>query len=320
MSISRRDFCKIGLAAGVAASGLMNPVLAKAGILSRKHHKASGGIAKHVLIIAFDGIRTDGLETASTPNLDALIRHGSASMTTRDVMPSITLPNFTSILTGSGPEIHGVNTNKWKPDNYKLPAVETDEDGYFPSVFKVVKDQVPGIRTSFYWNWKPLIVPYNPKYFDDTLFAAKDQFEPLRERTEAFLTEHRDEPTLTFLYTVHTDHAGHKYAWMSPQYIEAIEEGDAQVGLLFEFLKKEKLLDTTHIFFVTDHGGINYGHGGVSTEEMIVPWVIAGPGIKKGHTIKEANNTVNTASTVLRLFGAEQPLCWVGEVPESIFK
>ena len=33
-----------------------------------------------------------------------------------------------------------------------------------------------------------------------------------------------------------------------------------------------------------------------------------------------ANNTVNTASTVLRLFGLDQPLSWTGEVPESIFE
>ena len=53
---------------------------------------------------------------------------------------------------------------------------------------------------------------------------------------------------------------------------------------------------------------------------MIVPWIIEGPGIKKGFTIEEANNTVNTASTVLKLFGVEQPLCWTGEVPMSIFE
>ena len=320
MSISRRDFCKIGLAAGVAASGLLNPLPAEAGIFSGKKRKKKAGIAKRVLVIAFDGIRTDGLAQASTPNLDALIRRGSASMATRDVMPSITLPNFTSILTGTGPEVHGVNNNKWRPDNYKLPAVETDNDGYFPSVFKELKDQVPGMRTAFYWNWKPLIVPYNPKYFDDTLFAEQDAYEPLYERAEAFLKEHRDEPAMVFLYTVHTDHAGHKYAWMSPEYIKSIEDGDAAVGVLVEHLKKEGMLDDTHIFFITDHGGINRGHGGVSTEEMIVPWVVAGPGIRKNFTITEANNTVNTASTILRLFGAEQPLCWTGEVPESIFR
>ena len=87
-----------------------------------------------------------------------------------------------------------------------------------------------------------------------------------------------------------------------------------------DFLKKEGLYEDSHLMFITDHGGINKGHGGVSPEEMIVPWVIKGPGIKEGFTIEEANNTVNTASTILKLFGVEQPLCWTGEVPMSIFK
>ena len=47
---------------------------------------------------------------------------------------------------------------------------------------------------------------------------------------------------------------------------------------------------------------------------------LSGAGIRKGFTITEANNTVNTASTVLRLFDVNQPLCWTGEVPESIFE
>ena len=79
------------------------------------------------------------------------------------------------------------------------------------------------------------------------------------------------------------------------------------------------LYDDAHIMFISDHGGIGKHHGGISREEMIVPWVVKGPGIKQGFTIEEANNTVNTASTVVRLFGATQPLCWTGEVPESIF-
>ena len=138
-------------------------------------------------------------------------------------------------------------------------------------------------------------------------------------QNDAFIKEHRNDPQFIFLYNVHTDHMGHKYAWMSPEYIQSIEEGDVQVGRMVEFLKKEGLYEDTHIFFITDHGGIAKGHGGVSPEEMIIPWVIKGPGIKQGFTITEANNTVNTASTVVRLFGGTQPLCWTGEVPESIF-
>lgn len=34
--------------------------------------------------------------------------------------------------------------------------------------------------------------------------------------------------------------------------------------------------------FLTDHGGIKHGHGGVSVQEMIVPWGIVGPGIARG--------------------------------------
>jgi len=37
------------------------------------------------------------------------------------------------------------------------------------------------------------------------------------------------------------------------------------------------LYDETHFMFLTDHGGIEYGHGGVSTDEMVVPWGITGP-------------------------------------------
>lgn len=305
------------MAAGIAGASIMNPLAAQA--LGKNSKAKKMKPAKRVLVIAFDGIRVDGLAQAHTPNLDALIARGSASMTTRDVMPSVTLPNFTSILTGAGPEVHGVDSNKWRPDKIKLPAVETDAEGYFPSVFKVLKENVPGIRTSFYWNWKPLSVPYNPKYLDDTLYAENDAYLPLYERAKAFLMEHKAEPSMTFLYTVHTDHAGHSYSWMSPEYIRAIEEGDAEAGRLFAFLEANGMLDDTHIFFITDHGGILKGHGGISKEEMIVPWVIAGPGIKKGFSITEANNTVNTASTILRLFGVPQPLCWTGEVPESIF-
>ena len=35
--------------------------------------------------------------------------------------------------------------------------------------------------------------------------------------------------------------------------------------------------------FLSDHGEIEYGHGGVTVEEMLVPWGIVGPGIKAGH-------------------------------------
>ena len=133
-----------------------------------------GGIAKpkakRVVMIALDGISVHGYLKAETPNIDNLVSEGALSLETRVVMPSVTLPNWMSHLTGSGPEQHGVVDNSWQIDKFKLPAIEVDEQGYYPSVFKVLKDQVPGVKTAFYYNWINLFYPHNDRYFDEAIY------------------------------------------------------------------------------------------------------------------------------------------------------
>ena len=275
---------------------------------------------KRVIMIALDGISVEGYQKANTPNLDALMAEGAFSLTTRVAMPSVTLPNWTSHLTGSGPEQHGVVNNGWKIDKFVLPAVETDTEGYYPSVFTILKEEMSEIKTAFYYNWINLFYPYNKKYFDEVSYLEKDEYIPNYQKAINFIARNQDKPTVVFLYSVHTDNAGHRHKWMSPEYIHSIEEADVQIGKFINEMKEKGLYKDTHFMFLSDHGGINNGHGGVTTNEMIVPWGITGPKIKKGFKIKEPNNTVNTASVILRLFKIKQPLSWTGEVPESIFK
>lgn len=275
---------------------------------------------KRVIMIALDGISVEGYQKANTPNLDALMAEGAFSLTTRVAMPSVTLPNWTSHLTGSGPEQHGVVNNGWKIDKFVLPAVETDTEGYYPSVFTILKEEMSEIKTAFYYNWINLFYPYNKKYFDEVSYLEKDEYIPNYQKAINFIVRNQDKPTVVFLYSVHTDHAGHRHKWMSPEYIHSIEEADVQIGKFINEMKEKGLYKDTHFMFLSDHGGINNGHGGVTTNEMIVPWGITGPKIKKGFKIEEPNNTVNTASVILRLFKIKQPLSWTGEVPESIFK
>lgn len=231
--------------------------------------------AKRMVIIALDGISVPGFTTANTPHLDKLLNEGALSLTTRVVMPSVTLPNWTSHLTGSGPEQHGVVDNSWEIDKKHLSAMATDEDGYYPSVFQVLKEKMPTCKTAFYYN----------SYI-----------------------------------SVHTDHVGHASRWMSPEYIRSIEEADVEIGKFIDKMKAEGLYEKTHFLFLSDHGGTGYGHGGMSEDEMIVPWGITGPGIRQQFKLEEPNNTVNTAVTILHLFKIKKPLSWTGEVPFSIFK
>ncbi len=321
MKISRRNFLKKGLAGTLlfGAAALPQPLAAlttEADSLFKKRRAKT----KRMVLISLDGICVAGLQQAKTPNLDALLAEGVLSEQTRVVMPSVTLPNWTSHLTGSGPEQHGVVNNSWTISDFKLPAIETDAEGYYPSVFKVLKDAIPEMKTAFYYNWLNLIYPYNRHYLDEVSFLEEDGYVPNYEKAFNFLVENRKEPTLVFLYSVHTDHVGHKYKWMSPEYISSIEEADVEIGRFIDKLKQEDLYEDTHFMFLSDHGGVEYGHGGVSVDEMIVPWGITGPGIAKGLKMSEANNTVNTASVILHLFKVDQPLSWTGEIPQTIFK
>ena len=317
MKITRRNFLKKGLAGTLflGAATLPQPLQAIAASTSM----AAPRRAKRVVLISLDGICVAGFRQAKTPHLDTLLSEGVLSTETRVVMPSVTLPNWTSHLTGSGPEQHGVANNAWTVDKYKLPAIEKDVDGYYPSVFSVLKQAIPQAKTAFYYNWGPLINPYNRQYLDEISYLEKDAYIENYEKAFNFLVENREAPTLVFLYSVHTDHAGHKYKWMSSEYIRSIEEADVEIGKFLDKMKQEGLYEDTHFMFLTDHGGIEYGHGGLSTDEMIVPWGITGPKIKKKMKMEEPNNTVNTASVILHLFRVEQPAGWTGEVPKSIF-
>ncbi|WP_316814074.1 ectonucleotide pyrophosphatase/phosphodiesterase [Pedobacter heparinus] len=274
-----------------------------------------------VLIIGLDGFSTEGFKTAKHPNLDKMIADGVLSLTTRPVMPSITLPNWTSHMTGSGPEEHGVTSNEWTLQKHSLTPLLTDKDGYYLSIFKVLKEEKQSTKIAYYYNWKELINPINKTYLDEVSFEEKDQYKENYLKAYNFLLQHKKSPALVFLYSVHTDHAGHGFGWMSPEYIKAIEDVDVEIGVLLDKLKTAKIYDDTHFMLITDHGGINKGHGGVSMNEMQVPWAITGPQIKKAGLITEFNSNKNTALVLARIFGISKlPDSWTGTLPKGIFK
>lgn len=278
--------------------------------------------AQRVVIIGLDGLSVEGFHTAKTPNLDKLFSKGALSINTRAVMPSVTLPNWTSHLTSGGPEQHGATSNSWRIDNQPFPPIERDEEGYYPSIFKLVKDQVPNVKTAYYYNWANLINSMNQKYFDEVNFLEADGYKENYNKTVSFLKQNSSSPSLVFLYSVHTDHAGHTYNWMSTEYISAIEEADVVIGEFIQNLKDEKLYKDTHFLLITDHGGTRTtGHGGTSIEEMEVPWGIVGPTINNLEQLTSPNSNANTAAVLAKIFNCKTlPESWIGRVPKSIFR
>lgn len=278
-------------------------------------------LAQRVVVIGLDGFSTEGFRTAKHPHIDSLFAKGVLSLTTRPVMPSVTLPNWTSHLTGAGPEENGVTSNSWTLTKHELEANDKDVDGYFPSIFKVLKEQVKGIKTAYYYNWAELINSMNPKYMDEVSFEEKDGYQKNYAAAVNFMVANRAQPQLVFLYSVHTDHAGHSFKWMSAPYIGAIEEADRAIGQLMTQLKQKDLFKDTYFLLITDHGGKGNGHGGLSMEEMQVPWAITGPKIKGVGETQIFNSNKNTAKVIAQIFQIKAlPKSWTAQLPEGIFK
>lgn len=278
--------------------------------------------AQRVVIIGLDGFSTEGFNASKHPNIDQLFSKGALTLTNRPVMPSVTLPNWTSHLTGQGPEEHGITANNWTLANHPLKAIEVDAEGYSPSIFKLLKDNKPNAKTAYYYNWAELINPINKKYLDEVSFEKDDKYQDNYAKALAFLEKNKQDPTLVFLYSVHTDHAGHSHNWMSPQYISAIEEADSAIGAFINKLKEQKLFEDTYFLLITDHGGIAKGHGGVTMNEMLIPWAITGKKIKNlGVTNSFFNSNKNTSLVLAKIFGLNNlPKSWTGTAPKEIFK
>lgn len=278
--------------------------------------------AQRIVVIGLDGFSTEGFHESKHPNIDQLFDKGLITLTTRPVMPSVTLPNWTSHLTGQGPEEHGITANNWTLGSHPLKAIEIDQDGYSPSIFKLLKDKKTVAKTAFYYNWAELINPINRKYLDEVSFEEGDRYKENYAKALKFIEKNRKDPTLVFLYSVHTDHAGHGFGWMSPEYITSIEEVDLEIGSFINKLKEQNLYEDTYFLLITDHGGIKTGHGGVSMDEMQIPWAITGKKIKNlGVTDSFFNSNKNTSLVLAKLFGLKDiPKSWTGKTPIEIFR
>ena len=270
---------------------------------------------KRVILLGIDGLSTDGIQTVNTPNLDRLIRDGAFTLKARGVMPTVSAPNWGSMLTGAGPEQHGMTKNGWTTNNYTVEATTKDEDGYFPSLFTIIREQMPDAKTAIFYDWNALIDLYNPKNIDKVEFTS-DYIDGYKKAIPFIIEE---KPEFTFIYAGHVDTEGHKHQHGSPEYYKSIEDVDSKIGELLAALDEAEIYDETHIIVISDHGGVGYGHGGESMAEIQVPWIIKGPGIIQNRLIEEPVNTMNTAPTIAYLFGLEQHDHWIGKPVHGAF-
>lgn len=97
-------------------------------------------------------------------------------------------------------------------------------------------------------------------------------------------------------------------------YLDCCRYTDKEVGDVLARLEKEKLLDETVIFFVTDHG-ISHARGKqfLYDEGTHVPFIIRGPGIRIGDDRDDLVEQIDLAPTSLALAGIDIPKWMQGQ-------
>lgn len=270
----------------------------------------------HIILVSFDGARPDIVQHARMPTLHAMAREGATTWNAQSIVPPLTLPAHTSMLTGLSAEQHGVYWNYWMPAFGTLRA---------QTIFMLAKSN--GLSTAVFSGKDKLaylfptgsvdIVSFpltDPRDFSGTnVFSARDV------AAQAVKYFEQRKPHLTFVHFPDADMAGHFYGWPSPEQFAALAECDAALALLRSGVERSGA--TNAVFILTsDHGGEGLAHGLDRPQDMTIPWIIWGAGVKRGLALTNPVTLPDTAATIAWLFGFALPTNTVGKPVREAFQ
>ena len=272
--------------------------------------------AKHVIVIGVDAMSPNGIINATTPTLDEMMKSGAYTLNARGVLPTSSSTNWASMVSGAGPEQHGVTSNDWERDDFNIPAVLTGLEDIFPTIFGVSREQRPELEMGAIYTWTgfgrliertALSYDSNGSNDDDTL-----------EKVKKYI--HEKKPGFLFIHFDDVDHVGHEQGHKTQYFYDAVSVVDKQIGVVVQATKDAGIFEETVFIVSADHGGIGYGHGGQTLDEIEIPFILYGKGIKKGYTIKNKVYTYDNAATIATLLGVKQPYAWIGKPVTSAFE
>ena len=269
-----------------------------------------GTATKHVVIVSVDGLRPDAIARFGARNIGRMIREGSHTLAATTISPSKTLPSHTSMLTGEGPEEHGITWNTNETLTHATVAI--------PTVFAVARAK--GLRTAAFFSkgkFNHLEVPGSLDYTQapegDGRWSAKRTVGDV----ERYLAKER--PNLLFVHLGEPDYAGHLFGWMSWFYGRAVRQADDGVGRLLAAADRAYGKGGYTVILTADHGGHGRTHGSAMREDVTIPWIAWGEGVRASTEVGGAVRTMDTAGTALWLLGVDAPEGWAGTAVKEAF-
>ena len=272
---------------------------------------------QHVFIISYDQGNPELIRTNDLPTLNGMASDAAHTWSAYTILPSITLPAHTSMLTGLGPQAHQVLWNSYLPEKgpMKVPTIFSiaKQHGLVTAMFvgkeKFKHLELPGSLDAFVW----------PRPDNNAVAVAK-----------AFAAQVATlKPNLCFIHFHDPDTVGHKFGAYAPEKIQALKDCDAALQIIKDAIAAAGLTDSSVIIITADHGshdatnkeGKKIGaHDAGIAEDVKIPWIVWGQGVKQNFTITALVVQYDTAATALWLLGIPLPENLWGRPVTSAFE
>jgi len=235
-----------------------------------------------VLLVSVDGLAASWLnakaEGLQIPNLRRLMREGTYAAGATSVMPPVTFPAHTTIVTGVHPACHGIaNNRKFSPESAGNQFFWSAADIKAPTLFAAA--HLAGKKAAAV-TWPvtadapiELLLPdFHPLDNLDKVFAMLDgksgppgafqdlplprhlvnMSDDLRVKVAQRFLEER--PDLLAVHLLDFDAVQHGWGRNSEQAAQSLELADANLGHLLQKLQDTGRWDQTTVFVVSDHG------------------------------------------------------------------
>jgi Type I phosphodiesterase / nucleotide pyrophosphatase len=257
-------------------------------------------LARRVVMVVIDGL---GIDEANLPFLDELRTRGAAA-TARVPYPTISRPNYVTLLSGVPPADSGVRANRVRLpvtldtvlDRARAAGMRTasaSDYGMLPSLF------VRGVASLYAVQWTDDNQPAPPATWPVDVAERSDSLAalgPLLARLAA------SDASLVTALVLDVDRAGHAFG-IGPEYRAAARDTDAMLRAAFAGIDFAR----DAVIVTADHGHVAPGgHGGIEREVSQIPLVLAGAGIVPHATARDARS-IDIAATAAALLGLPSP-------------
>lgn len=275
--------------------------------------------ADHVFIVSFDQGAPAGIQKSAMPMFKAMAAEGGHTWQAFTIVPSLTLPSHTSMLTGVGIQKHQITWNDYKPEKGVVPV---------PTIFSIAKEH--GFKTELFVckeKFKTLVLPGS---VDNFVLQPNAKAVAAAFAAEVAVSK----PNLCFIHFGDPDSTGHKFGVDSPEKLQAFDDCDEALKTIRDAVKAAGLEGSSVFILTADHGGHDVPemkdgqptgkmvgtHGSPDKTDVEIPWVVWGKGVKPHTEITAPVVIYDTAATAVWLLGIDPPEGFWGKPVTQAFE